>query len=425
LHFSDISLYKVTVTEKKEGRVPRLRLDLEYIPVSYQGQKVLLIRDPLEIVKEPVVLRGEALNLMSLIDGQREVGEIQEAMIRRRNGVFISLESVGHILDELEKASILESLPLQKKRERLVQDYAALPVRAASQAGRVYPADQKSLEQLIDRILDQAIPTGPTLGRPRALVAPHIDLQSGQRTYGRTYGLLRQCPAPRTIVLLGTGHSLGPELFSLTVKDFETPLGLVKTDKEAVRRLAHCAGRAAAPNDFGHRSEHSLELQLIFLQRLFGSDFRLVPLLCGSFQDHMAAVGRASEIPGVAPVVRFLAELLDGVGPETLAVAGVDLSHIGPKFGHGRSAAAMLAETRQYDQGLIEALCRRDASAFWLKVRQVNDVFNVCGFSALACLLEAFPPDWPAGRLLDYDIWREEATRSAVSFAGLGYFSEI
>lgn len=425
MHFSDISLYKVTVTEKKEGRVPRLRLDLEYIPVSYQGRKALLIRDPLEIIKEPVLLQGEALNLLGLIDGQREVQGIQAGMIRRQNGLYISMESVDHILDELEKASILESLPLQEKRERLIQDYAALPVRTASQAGRVYPADRKALEQLIDQILDQALPSGRAVGRLRALVAPHIDLQSGQRTYGRTYGILRQCPAPRTVVLLGTGHSLGPELFSLTVKDFETPLGLVKTDKEAVRRLALCAGRAAAPNDFGHRSEHSLELQLIFLQRLFGSNFRLVPLLCGPFQDHMAAVSRASEIPAVAPVLDFLGELLDSAGPETLAVAGVDLSHVGPKFGHDRSAAAMLAETRQHDQGLIEALCRRDASAFWLKVREVNDTFNVCGFSALACLLEASPPDWPEGRLLDYDIWREEATHSAVSFAGLGYFSEV
>jgi AmmeMemoRadiSam system protein B len=421
LHFSNLSLYKGTVSEQSETRLPHLRLDLEYVPVSYQGRKALLIRDPLEIIKEPVLLQGEALELLSLIDGRREIQEIQVAMMRLRKGLFVSTESIIKLLDELEKAFILESKELQRKRERLIQDYAALSVRPASHAGRAYPADRQALEELLDQILAHSIPPGRTSGRPRALVAPHIDLESGKRAYGRIFGLLRQSPPPHTVLLLGTGHSLGPGYFSLTEKDFETPLGLIKTDREAVRTLAARAGRAAEAGDFSHRSEHSLEIQLIFLQHLFHSKFRLIPLLCGSFQDHLADAGRASDIPAVAPVLNFLREILSERSDGLLVVAGVDFSHVGPKFGHERSAASMLAETRQHDERLIEALCRRDVSAFWLEVREANDRYNVCGFSSLACLLEAFPPDWPGGQLVDYDIRREEATRSAVSFAAIAY----
>ncbi|HEX9901462.1 MAG TPA: AmmeMemoRadiSam system protein B [Acidobacteriota bacterium] len=409
------------MSEQKEARLPRLRLDLEYIPISYQGRRALLIRDPLDIIKEPVLLQGEAVELLGLIDGRREIQEIQAGMMRLRNGLFISAESISRLLDELEKAFILESGQLQHKRARLVQEYAALEVRPASHAGRSYPADRRALEKLLDQILTHSLPPGRTPGRMRALVAPHIDLQAGKRAYGRIYGLLRETPPPRTVLLLGTGHSLGPEYFSLTEKDFETPLGLVKTDRESVRCLASRAGRAAEANDFGHRGEHSLEIQLIFLQHIFGSGFRLIPVLCGSFQDHLAEAGRASDIPAVAPMLDSLGELLNKEGDEVLAVAGVDFSHVGPKFGHDRSAASMMAETRRHDERLIEALCRRDVSAFWLEVRQVKDTYNVCGFSSLACLLEALPPNWPGGQPIDYDIWREEATRSAVSFASIAF----
>ena len=74
---------------------------------------------------------------------------------------------------------------------------------------------------------------------------------------------------------------------------------------------------------------------------------------------------------------------------------------------------------REHDQALLEALCRNDVGAFWAESRRVEDRFHVCGFSALACLLEILPPCH--GTILHYDIWHEEATRSAVSFAALAF----
>src|SRR4030042_836439 len=113
---------------------------------------------------------------------------------------------------------------------------------------------------------------------------------------------------PRRSLRLGTGHSLGASFFSMTAKDFETPLGRVRTDKSEVRRLISASGPLAAPDDFSHRSEHSLEFQLIFLQRLFGSDFTLLPILCGSFQDELPRRRRAADIPGVEAVLGLLAD---------------------------------------------------------------------------------------------------------------------
>jgi AmmeMemoRadiSam system protein B len=100
-----------------------------------------------------------------------------------------------------------------------------------------------------------------------------------------------------------------------------------------------------------------------------------------------------------------------------LIIAGVDFSHIGLKFGHSYPAVSLLKEAKSHDHRLIEAVCRGDVCGFWEEVRLVRDKNNICGFSAIAVLLELLQP--AKGCLLGYDFWQEEATHSAVSFAAM------
>jgi predicted class III extradiol MEMO1 family dioxygenase len=82
----------------------------------------------------------------------------------------------------------------------------------------------------------------------------------------------------------------------------------------------------------------------------------------------------------------------------------------------------MLLEAKRHDHALIAALAAADIRAFWAESRKVGDRYNVCGFSTLASLLDAFPE--VRGRLLDYEFWREEATESAVSYAAIALTAE-
>ena len=128
------------------------------------------------------------------------------------------------------------------------------------------------------------LPTGASVpsGKIQALVAPHIDLNVGYKSYAQAYGMLQDA-TPTRVVVLGTGHQLQEGLFSLTDKDFETPLGIIKSDGEAVDRLKRSGQGIVALNDFIHRSEHSVEFQLIFLQHVMKTkDFTIIPILCGS-----------------------------------------------------------------------------------------------------------------------------------------------
>lgn len=401
-----------------EEFIPRLRKDIELLPTSYQGTRAVLVRDSLGLIKKPIVLQGETMEFLSLIDGEKNIRDFQLELIRRKGGVFVSSEEVEKVLLELDSAFLLDSERYRKERERIIAEYSLLEVRTAFNAGRSYPDDPEELRSYLDSFFYKETEDSPPI-RDReivALISPHIDLEAGKKVYAKAYQAIKNS-APRRIILLGTGHSLHESFLSLTEKDFETPLGRVKTDKDCVRKLKEAGDKVISPSDIAHRSEHSLEFQLIFLQSLFGSDFSLVPVLCGSFHKVLEQFSRPLEIQGMDNFLRALRLYVEENISDTLLVAGVDFSHIGPKFGHSQQALSMLIETKDHDKLLIDAICKGNVEDFWAESRRTRGRYNVCGFSAIACLLEIIVG--ARGHLLDYDFLQEEPTQSAVSFAAI------
>ena len=204
------------------------------------------------------------------------------------------------------------------------------------------------------------------------------------------------------------------EMVSLTTKTFETPFGSVETDKKVVGELMKAGRDILSEDDFAHRDEHSIEFQLIFLQHILRDvSFTIVPILFGSLIGYLPEYNRERYI---SIGHNFLTTLADFMQDDaTIVIAGIDLSHVGPKFGHDMSASFIINESERHDKQLLHCLCTSDADGFWSESKRVKDRYNVCGFSALACLLEILPQSH--GKLLGYEIFKEEPTRSAVSFA--------
>ncbi len=404
-----------------KNNLPKLRDDLEIIPTSYQGQKAVIVRDALGLIRNPIVLQGAALSLVGLINGRNDIQDIQSEIVRRQGGIFVSRESVERLVAELDAAFLLDSERYRAAKQGLRDEYTRLEVRPASHAGQAYPSSKKELERYLDSILSlgREAESGENRKKVLALVAPHIDFEAGKKAYARAYGAAVNA-APSEILLLGTGHNLEEGFFSVTEKDFITPLGLTRTDKALVKELRKAGGSVVAADDLAHRQEHSLEFQLLFLQKIFGAGFSIVPILCNSFQEELSKVSRPSQIPGVDAFLSVLSKRLAISGKSVLVVAGVDFSHIGPKFGHRRTASSLVPEAEKHDRALIEACLKGDVEALWAESRKVKDEYNVCGFSALAGLLEILPR--AEGQLLDYEVWMEAATQSAVSFAAMAFY---
>ncbi|MCP4666860.1 MAG: AmmeMemoRadiSam system protein B [Deltaproteobacteria bacterium] len=396
---------------------PCTRKDLEFFPVQQGGQEFVLIRDHLGLVKEGKAVALPLYHIMTLLDGARTARDIQTEFMRQRGGVLVESEEVERLLDHLDASYLLDSQRFRKARDKIISDFTSRSIRACSHCGNAYPEDPSQLKERLDDILANQPSQLKPEGKMKALVAPHIDLSAGYKAYSKAYQMLKYV-TPSRIVILGVGHHVMTHLFCLTDKAFETPLGTVKNDAASVRELRDAGGDAVTANDFAHRSEHSIEFQLLFLHHLLKEgSFHMIPILCGSVETCLYEYTRKAYQEKAGPFLKKLKELVTEPDHETLIIAGVDFSHIGPKFGHEMPALYMENQSEPHDRNLLDHLCRLDADAFWEESKKMEDRFNVCGFSALACLLEVLPSS--KGDVLAYELWHEEATRSAVSFAAV------
>jgi hypothetical protein len=183
-------------------------------------------------------------------------------------------------------------------------------VRPAAVAGLFYPGDPRALSAEIDDLLGGTGEPAPRPGFPKALVVPHAGYIYSGPVAARAYEDL--APARgivKRVVLLGPVHRVPVRGLALASADFfDTPLGRIPLEKDVVQKLKGLP--QVVTSDSAHALEHSLEVQLPFLQKALG-EFSLVPL----------AVGDAT-----AEEVAAVLERLWG-GPETLVVISTDLSH--------------------------------------------------------------------------------------------------
>jgi AmmeMemoRadiSam system protein B len=408
------------LSDMDDGK-PMVRRDLQFIPFQQGGQPLVLVQDHLGLVREGRAIALPLYQFMALLDGAQDLRDLQMALMRQKGGILVGADEVKGILAQLDESYLLDSSRFRKARDSMVAEFASRKVRLPSHSGKAYPSDPEALRKRLGLVMT-GYPT-PALpgGKLTALVCPHIDLSAGERVYASAYQTL-QTAHPSTVVVLGVGHSMGREMFSLTEKDFETPLGMAETDSEFVAELRQAGAGVVSENDFAHRSEHSIEFQILFLQHILGdAGFKIVPILCGSAQGCLQEYSRQSYREAVGSFLAKLREMLSKRDREVLLLAGVDFCHVGPKFGHEMSAAYLESQAKNHDRTLLEHLTRLDADGFWETSRSVNDRYNVCGFSALACLLEVVPPC--RGVVLNYDMWHEAQTQSAVSFAAAAFFS--
>jgi len=141
--------------------------------------------------------------------------------------------------------------------------------------------------------------------------------------------------------------------------------------------------------------------------------------------DWLSRVDRLSMVPGVSELLEVLAEL---VSSDTLLVAGVDLSHVGPRYGDEQTARELEPSVQEHDARLLDALCHGSAATLWAEAQRTNDRHRVCGLSSLALLLELLElvdgaPAHGRGEVLHHELLHDEHTGSAVSIAAALLYS--
>lgn len=183
-------------------------------------------------------------------------------------------------------------------------------VRPPAVAGMFYPADPRLLAHDVQEFLAGARPQALS---PKALIVPHAGYVYSGAIAASAYATLKDiAPRIRRVVLLGPTHRVAVRGLALPdTEAFDTPLGKVMLDTDAMRAIAHLPQVHVSGE--AHAQEHSLEVQLPFLQSVL-NDFTLLPLAVG-----MATAAEVAEV----------LEMVWG-GDETLIVISSDLSHYLP-----------------------------------------------------------------------------------------------
>lgn len=400
---------------------PKLR-PIQALPVPGAGGRLLELRDASGLSPRGVRVPPNVMFLLSLLDGRHSLRDIQVAYTRRFGDLLMS-DQLQRLIDQLDEALLLEGERFEQARAAIAAEFRERPVRPAAHAGSAYDADPDSLAATLDAILAAVAEEPRACERPPVgIVAPHIDLRRGAACYGLAYREVAAAEAAADLyIILGTSHSGGSTPLIGTEKDFETPLGTAKTDREFVRALAERLDYDLFADELLHRGEHSIEFQVVWLQHVLREHTAptIVPILCSGFHQVEDGLADPASIPDVRASLDALGELAAARGKHVCVIAGADLSHVGARFGDAPPGLSTLDAIRQADLALLEHARAMDTSALYAALAADGDRRHICGFPPIYALLNVIRAE--AGHLLRYDRALERETGSVVTFASLAF----
>ncbi|MEW5937078.1 MAG: AmmeMemoRadiSam system protein B [Candidatus Thermoplasmatota archaeon] len=249
--------------------------------------------------------------------------------------------------------------------------------RSPAVAGQFYSGTREGLIRQVEECFRHRIgpgalpPKSPEDGeRLRGGVAPHAGLMYSGPVAAHLYWEIARTGTPETYVIIGPNHSGYGSAVALSTMDFSTPLGVMRRDVELCGVLAN---NGVTEDDVAHGFEHSLEVQLPFIQYI-NPNARIVALCMGD-QSHRAAVKLGERI-------RKAAE-----GRHMMIIASTDFSHYVPP-----------EDAKRLDSMAVEAILSHDT-------KQLDDVvhhhhISMCGYGPVMAMLEAVQPK--GSKLLRY-----------------------
>ena len=244
-----------------------------------------------------------------------------------------------------------------------------MPVRKPAVAGQFYPADPGELSALIDQCYLHPLGPGKSPPAPRrktdlvAVVCPHAGYVYSGPVAAHSYLHVSSLPDPELIVVVAPNHyGIGSGVSTFKEGEWETPLGMMKVDSGAAKELVSLEEMVTF-DPGAHRLEHSLEVQLPFLQKIYGDSVPFLPISL-IFQD----------IDTAKTLSAALSKLLKG--RRAVLVASSDLTHYEP---------ADVAKRK--DTALVQRVLQGDLEGFYSTLDSLN--VTSCGFGAIATVMEA------------------------------------
>jgi AmmeMemoRadiSam system protein B len=392
------------------------------------GQSYVCLRDPENFNDKTLFIPSSIFFIVNLLDGNHDILDIQAEFMRKFNDLIFR-EQIESIIQQLDDNLFLESERFAQFFQQLKQDFSDSPLRKARHAGNSYPDDPAALESLITSFFNSPEGPGPIEQEKcdknivKGIIAPHIDLRFGGPCFAWAYKELAQAPTPELFIVFGTAHAASRNLFTLTQKDFETPLGIVKTDKEFIQDLISRYDHDLFADEMTHRTEHTIEFQLLFLQYLYQmggpKEIKIVPVLCGSFHEMILSGISPWKVPQFEDFINAMETTMNKRNLPICLISSADLAHVGLRYGDpSPPSPAALEAISSEDLNFLEYAAKNDPESLFQLLNKDSDRRRICGFPPIYTMLNILDNE-TRGTLLKYNQWSDPQGTSAVTFASM------
>jgi AmmeMemoRadiSam system protein B len=245
-----------------------------------------------------------------------------------------------------------------------------MKIRRPTQAGAFYEGNAESLKNQIENCFLHKLGPGkiPEVAKagPRqvvGLICPHAGYMFSGPVAAHSYYRLALDGKPNVVVIFSPNHTgYGSALAVMNEGVWRTPLGDVEVDGETANQIVH-ESRVIDVDEVAHRFEHSIEVQLPFLQYLYGSEFKIVPI-CFSMQD----------LPSAREVGQATAKVL--AQKNSIIIASSDMTHYEPQ-----------ERAEKKDRMALETVEALDEAKFYSTVEAQR--ISACGYGPIAALITA------------------------------------
>ncbi len=276
-------------------------------------------------------------------------------------------------------------------------------IRKAAYKGSWYPGSRTELERTIQDYL-KVTKSGKSEPDVIALIVPHAGYRYSGQCAAHAYAKIIGKDYDRVFLLAFSHHY---PIQGVAVSDYdayETPLGLVKVDRETCNALLK--KKLFAVHKEAEEREHSIEIQIPFLQRVL-KDFRIVPLMVGSLAND-------DEYRAVADSLKKLSD------EKTLFIASSDMTHYGPNYNYVPFRENVKENLKLLDSGAIEKILNKDYDGF--KNYCLKTDITICGTRPIALLLHLLDNN-AKGMLINYATSGEilDDFTNSVSYAAIAF----
>ena len=361
---------------------PRLR-PVEAFPIADGEHRAFAVRDTGGISDVILSLSPPALLVLSLLDGTNTLDDVRR-IFAESYGQALADETLRSMIRHLDEAWFLEGPSLEARYKSLTEEYRRKGVRPMPNAASLgIQSDGAVFREILGDRKDAS--DGPAV---LGIIAPHLDYPRGAPCYAEAYGAILDRRVPDRVVILGTNHFGRGASVVATGCAFETPLGMTRADREFLDLVESRAGDLRSA-EWDHVREHSVELQVAWLQHVFGADaFTIVPFLCSDpcgSRERDRDNRRELEAFAIA-----LSETARQIGGDTLLVAGADMSHVGAAFGDDRPLnTEFLGEVERLDREALARLEAGDSRGFVDTLAERENETRICSAGCMFVLASA------------------------------------